>query len=85
MTDELMPAPPAVPLSGRTAWGRSMQTPLRHYLHTETGGAIVLLGAVLAGLVWANVPGSTLRPLLGDDDLGADRRRRASTCRSASG
>src|SRR5580765_2463884 len=59
MTDELMPAPPAVPLSGRTAWGRSMQTPLRHYLHTETGGAIVLLGAVLAGLVWANVPGST--------------------------
>jgi Na+/H+ antiporter NhaA len=36
-----------------------MQTPLRQFLHTETGGALALLGAVVAGLVWANLPGST--------------------------
>jgi Na+/H+ antiporter NhaA len=36
-----------------------MSTPLRSYLRTETSGAVVLLGAVLAALLWANVaPGS---------------------------
>ena len=48
----------AVPFSGRTAWTRSMQTPLRQFLATETGGAAVLLGAVVVGLVWANLGGS---------------------------
>jgi Na+/H+ antiporter NhaA len=32
---------------------------VRDYLRTETGGAMVLLGAVIAGLVWANVSAST--------------------------
>jgi Na+/H+ antiporter NhaA len=41
--------------SGRTAWARSAQTPLREFLRTETGGAAVLLTATLAALVWANV------------------------------
>ena len=38
-----------------TAWARGLGTPLRDYLRTETGGAVVLLGAALAALVWANV------------------------------
>src|SRR5919204_333425 len=41
--------------SGRTAWVRNLETPLRTFLRTETGSAAVLLGAVLAALVWANV------------------------------
>jgi Na+/H+ antiporter NhaA len=45
--------------SGRTAWARSAQTPLRNFLHTETGGAAVLLGATIAALAWANVDASS--------------------------
>ncbi|HEY2311318.1 MAG TPA: Na+/H+ antiporter NhaA [Gaiellaceae bacterium] len=45
----------ATPLSGRTAWTRNLQTPLRAYLNTETGSAAVLLVAILVALVWANV------------------------------
>jgi Na+/H+ antiporter NhaA len=41
--------------SGRTAWARSLQAPLRDFLTTETGSAVVLLGAALAALAWANV------------------------------
>jgi Na+/H+ antiporter NhaA len=41
--------------TGRTAWSRNLQTPLRRFLETETGGAAVLLGGALAALVWANV------------------------------
>jgi Na+/H+ antiporter NhaA len=42
-------------MSGRTAWARNLQTPLRTFLRTETGSAAVLLGATLAALIWANV------------------------------
>src|SRR6266567_7641764 len=41
--------------SGRTAWARNLETPLRTFLHTETGSAAVLLAGVIAALVWANV------------------------------
>jgi Na+/H+ antiporter NhaA len=41
--------------SGRTAWARSLQAPLRDFLTTETGSASVLLVAAVAALVWANV------------------------------
>jgi len=44
-----------VPLSGRTAWARSLRPPLRAFLRTETGSARVLLGATLAALAWANL------------------------------
>jgi Na+/H+ antiporter NhaA len=40
--------------TGRTAWARSLQTPLREFLRTETGGAAVLLAAAAAALVWVN-------------------------------
>ena len=45
--------------SGRTAWARSVQTPLREFLGTETGGAAVLLAAAIAALVWVNVDASS--------------------------
>ncbi|MGH2977307.1 MAG: Na+/H+ antiporter NhaA [Gaiellaceae bacterium] len=44
----------AAPFSGRTAWTRNLQTPLRSFLQTETGSAAVLLAGVVAALVWAN-------------------------------
>ncbi len=39
----------------RTAWARSLETPLRDFLRTETGSAAVLLAATVAALVWVNV------------------------------
>jgi Na+/H+ antiporter NhaA len=50
--------PPAT-FSGRTAWARSIETPLREFLRTETGGAAVLLAAAVAALVWVNVDASS--------------------------
>jgi Na+/H+ antiporter NhaA len=41
--------------SGRTAWARSLQAPLRDFLATETGSASVLLAAAVAALAWANI------------------------------
>jgi Na+/H+ antiporter NhaA len=41
--------------TGRTAWARNLQTPLREFLRTETGSAAVLLAAAVAALVWVNV------------------------------
>jgi Na+/H+ antiporter NhaA len=42
--------------SERTAWARNLAAPLRDYLNTETGGALALLAATVAALVWANSP-----------------------------
>ena len=47
------------PFSGKTAWARSIQTPLREFLQTETGGAAVLLAAAIAALAWVNVAASS--------------------------
>jgi Na+/H+ antiporter NhaA len=41
--------------SGRTAWARSLQAPLRDFLTTETGSASVLLAAAVVALLWANI------------------------------
>jgi Na+/H+ antiporter NhaA len=43
------------PFSGRTAWARNVQAPLRNFLQTETGSAAVLLVATLAALAWVNI------------------------------
>jgi Na+/H+ antiporter NhaA len=48
----------ATPLIGRTAWARNLATPVRDFLSTETGSAIVLLGATIAALLWSNSPWS---------------------------
>ena len=40
-----------------------MQTPLREFLRTETGGAAVLLAGALAALVWVNVDASSYNSL----------------------
>ena len=48
-------ASPEESFSGRTAWVRSLESPLRSFLQTETGSAAVLFGASVAALVWANV------------------------------
>src|SRR3984957_4664355 len=45
--------------SGRTAWARNLAAPVRNFLSTETGGAIVLLGATVLALLWANSPWSS--------------------------
>jgi Na+/H+ antiporter NhaA len=47
--------------SGRTAWARSLETPLSSFLRTETGSATILLGAAVAALVWANLDSSSYR------------------------
>ncbi len=45
--------------AGRTAWVRSLQTPLRVFLRTETASAAALVGAIAAAMIWVNVdPGS---------------------------
>lgn len=44
----------ATPFTGRTAWARNAQAPLRRFLRTETGSAGVLVAATLIALVWAN-------------------------------
>jgi Na+/H+ antiporter NhaA len=43
---------------GRTAWARNLAAPVRDFLSTETGSAIVLLGGTIAALAWSNSPWS---------------------------
>ncbi len=50
-------------LSGRTAWTRNIQAPLRQFLRTETGGGAVLLTAAVAALIWANVDSESYESL----------------------
>jgi Na+/H+ antiporter NhaA len=53
--------------SDRTAWARRLQTPLRQFLRTETGGAAVLLAAAVAALAWANLDVSSYEELWGTE------------------
>jgi Na+/H+ antiporter NhaA len=73
----------ATPLTGRTAWARNLAAPVRDFLSTETGSAIVLLSATIAALLWANSPWpdsydsawtTQLSFRLGDWALSADLR-----------
>ena len=68
--------------TGRTAWARNLQTPLRTFLRTQTGSAAILLVATVAALVWVNVDASsyddlwstTLSVQLGDHGISQDLR-----------
>src|SRR2546421_9096167 len=53
------------PLTGRTAWARNLEDPLRSFLRTETGGAAILLAAAVAALIWANADPSSYRSVWG--------------------
>jgi Na+/H+ antiporter NhaA len=50
----LRPVPEAAPT--KTAWARNLAAPVRGFLSAETGGAVVLVLAVVAALLWANSP-----------------------------
>src|ERR1700729_2891975 len=47
----------AITYGGRTAWARNLAAPVRSFLSTEQGGAIVMLAAAIVALMWANAPG----------------------------
>jgi Na+/H+ antiporter NhaA len=73
----------ASPYSARTAWARNLAAPVRDFLSTETGSAIVLVGAAFAALLWANSPWwksyesvwtTTLSINLGSSGIAADLR-----------
>jgi Na+/H+ antiporter NhaA len=66
----------------RTAWARSLETPLRRFLRTETGSAAFLLAATIAALLWVNVDASSygtvwqthLSVRIGDSGVAMDLR-----------
>jgi Na+/H+ antiporter NhaA len=73
----------AISYGGRTAWARNLAAPVRDFLSTETGSAIVLLGAAVLALLWANSPwsdsyesvwGTRLTIRIGGGELSADLR-----------
>jgi Na+/H+ antiporter NhaA len=43
-------------LTGRTAWVRNLARPVRLFVDTEVGSAVILLAAALVALLWANSP-----------------------------
>ena len=62
--------PAASRFSGTTAWARSLQTPLRQFLRTETGSAAILAGATVAALIWANISDSAYERVWSTELLG---------------
>ncbi|HEX8977454.1 MAG TPA: Na+/H+ antiporter NhaA [Solirubrobacteraceae bacterium] len=49
------PAEGQRPLSGRTAWARNLEAPLRNFLRTQSGSAAVLAAGAVLALLWANI------------------------------
>jgi Na+/H+ antiporter NhaA len=43
------------PLSGRTAWARNLEAPLRDFLRTQSGSAAILAAGAVLALVWMNL------------------------------
>ncbi len=74
----------ARPFTERTAWARNLAAPVRDFLSTEAAGAVALLGAAVAALVWANSPWSdtyesfwttTLSIRIGGDGISMELRQ----------
>src|SRR3954454_18486594 len=71
-----------ISFGGRTAWARKLAAPVRSFLSTETGGAMVMLAAAIVALLWANAPGhsyesfwtTNLSISLGSHGLSTDLR-----------
>ena len=83
MSEAATPAEAARALTQRTAWVRNVPAPLRAFLETEVSGALFLLAAAIAALVWVNSPwGSRYEELwstelslrIGDVGLDGDLR-----------
>ena len=53
--------------SGHTAWARSLEQPLREFLNTETGSAVILLAATIAALLWVNADAGSYRSAWGTE------------------
>src|SRR5215217_8274272 len=77
------PAPRPAEFRDRTAWARNLAAPVRDFLATESGGAVVLLGATVLALLWANSPWPSsyesvwtteLSIRLGDEGIALDLR-----------
>ncbi|HUE28256.1 MAG TPA: Na+/H+ antiporter NhaA [Solirubrobacteraceae bacterium] len=64
-TDTSATTEAAPPLSGRTAWARNLEEPLRSFLRTETGGAAMLLAAAVAALIWVNLDAASYHSVWG--------------------
>ena len=73
---QLMAAAQTTPYTGRTAWARNLATPVRDFLSTETGGAIVLLGGGDRGADLGERAGRTPTNRCGRRALDPPRRRR---------
>lgn len=84
MVTESSTDPPDSPSrwQGRTRWAAGRSAPLRQFLRTESGSAGVLVAAVVAALVWANIDAGSyasfwqtrLSVHLGDHGLDWDLR-----------
>jgi Na+/H+ antiporter NhaA len=57
----------AAAVTGRTVWARNLALPVREFLSTEVGSSIILLGATIAALLWANVDWSSYQSLWATD------------------
>ena len=44
---------------GKTLWARDRSAPLREFLRTESGSAVVLVAAIVVALIWANTSDSS--------------------------
>jgi Na+/H+ antiporter NhaA len=73
---------PVRALTGRTAWARNLEAPLREFLRTQSGSAAILLVGAIAALVWINLDAgsyarvwhTTLSIRVGGNGIGQDLR-----------